>query len=163
LDGTDVQVEFSGLGGRTLCPGPKCMQRQNHMLAIETYKPHTVLLKIDGNDLSKEANPEKLARDIISFADYVITWYNVRHVVIGQLLPRYSKRTEVDYNDKVILVNKSIKQSLMQRHNVTYWHHYGLWKNIQSLLEDDKVHFNLECMHVYTKYVRAPVGSTKRS
>ena len=66
-------------------------------------------------------------------------------------------------NDKVILVNKSIKQSLMQRHNVTYWHHYGLWKNIQSLLEDDKVHLNPEGMHAYAKNVRAAVGSTKRS
>lgn len=162
LDGTDVQVEFSGLGGGTLRPGPKCIQRQNHMLAIETYKPHTVFLQIGGNDLSNEGNPEKLARDIISFAGYVITCYNVRHVIIGQLLPRYSERTEVDYNDKVILVNKYIKQSLMQRHNITYWHHYGLWKNIQSLLAVDKVHLNPQGMRVYAKNVRAAVGSTKR-
>jgi len=30
LDGTDVEVEFSGLGGGTLRPGPKCMQRESH-------------------------------------------------------------------------------------------------------------------------------------
>lgn len=73
------------------------------------------------------------------------------------LFVNYSRGTpkgrKLDYNDKVILVNKSIKQSLIQRHNVTYWHDYGLWNNIQSLLEDDKVHLNLEGIHVYTKNV----------
>ncbi|CAG2221487.1 unnamed protein product [Mytilus edulis] len=45
--------------------------------------------------------PDKLARDIVSFADYVITVYGVSHVVIGQLLPRYSGSSGHDYNEKM--------------------------------------------------------------
>lgn len=163
LDGTDVQVQFSGLGGGTLRPGPKCIQKQKNMLSLEKYKPHSVFLQIGGNDLSNEVNPEKLARDIISFADYIITCYNVRHVIVGQLLPRYSERTGVDYNDKVILVNKVLGDSLLSRSDITFWRHYGLWKNTQALLSSDMVHLNSEGMLIYAKNVRAAVGSRKRS
>ena len=90
LDGTDIQVEFYGLGGGTLRPGPKCIQRQQTMKIISDFKPHCVFLQRGGNDLAGEADPAKLARDIVRFADYIITCFQVRHVVVGQLLPRYS-------------------------------------------------------------------------
>jgi hypothetical protein len=41
------------------------------MTIIESYKPTTFFLQVGGNDLLHENNPNKLARDIISFADYV--------------------------------------------------------------------------------------------
>ena len=90
LDGTDMEVEFYGLGGGTLRPSPKCIQRQQSMKIISDFKPHCVFLQIGGNDLAGEADPSKLARDIVIFANYIITCFQVRHVVVGQLLPRYS-------------------------------------------------------------------------
>jgi len=83
LDGTNVQIELFGLGGGTFRPGPKCVQRQECITIIESYKPTTIFLQVGGNDLSYENNPDKLARDIISFADYVIMCYDVHHVIIG--------------------------------------------------------------------------------
>ena len=164
LDGTDVQVEYFGLGGGTLRPGPKSVQRQECMDIIDSYEPHTVFLQIGGNDVSKDTIPEKLARDIISFANYVITSYSVSHVVIGQLLPRYSERTEVGYNDTIISVNKILEKSVLGSNtDITYWKHYGLWKDTPSLLLPDQVHLNDEGMFVYAKSVRAAVGSPKRS
>ena len=44
LDVTDMQVEFYGLGGGTLRPGPKCIQRQHIMKIISDFKPHCVFL-----------------------------------------------------------------------------------------------------------------------
>ena len=158
--GLDVQIEFLGLGG---CQGPKCVQKQEFMTIIESYKPTTFFLQVGGNDLSHENNPNKLARDIISFADYVITCYDVHHVIIGQLLPRYSEKPEMNYNNKVVDVNKHLAVLSADRNDITYWRHRGLWKDTQRLLLQDKVHLNTEGMHIYAKCVRAAVGSTCRS
>lgn len=43
------------------------------------FKPHCVFMQIGGNDLVSEADPSKLARDIVSFADYIMTCFQVRH------------------------------------------------------------------------------------
>ncbi|XP_076070129.1 uncharacterized protein LOC143041880 isoform X1 [Mytilus galloprovincialis] len=101
FDGTEIQVEFASLGGGTLRPGPKCIQKEHFMHIFHTFKPNTVFMQIGGNDLTQENYPDKLARDIVSFADYVITVYGVSHVVIGQLLPRYSGSSGHDYNEKM--------------------------------------------------------------
>ena len=163
LDGTDVQIEYFGLGGGTLRPVPKCVPKQECMTIIESYKPSTIFLQVGGNDLSYENNPDKLARDIISFVDYVITRYHVHHVIIGQLLPRYSGKPEMNYNKKVVDVNKHLAVSSADRNDITYWRHRGLWKDTQRLLLQDKVHLNTESMHIYAKSVRATVGSPCRS
>ena len=162
LDGTDVQVEFFGLGGGTLRPGPKCVQRQEFTDIIANYNPHCVFLQIGGNNLYAEPEPHKLARDMIVFADYIINCYQVNHVVIGQLLPRYSGSSEVNYNSKVVEVNKTLRHNLQYRADITYWEHRGLWKNTPALLLRDKVHLNDEGMEKYAKSVRAAVGSESR-
>ncbi|VDH98838.1 Hypothetical predicted protein [Mytilus galloprovincialis] len=161
FDGTEIQVEFASLGGGTLRPGPKCIQKENFMHIFHTFKPNTVFMQIGGNDLTQENYPDKLARDIVSFADYVITVYGVSHVVIGQLLPRYSGSSGHDYNEKVNKVNRWLDLSLKGRVNITFWHHRGLWNNTASLLID-QVHLNNAGMLIYAKNVRAAVGSSKR-
>ncbi|VDI56299.1 Hypothetical predicted protein [Mytilus galloprovincialis] len=89
------------MGGGTIRPGPKCIQKENFMHIFHTFKPNTVFMQIGGNDLTQENYPDKLARDIVSFADCVITVYGVSHVVKGQLLPRYSRSSGHDYNEKM--------------------------------------------------------------
>ena len=163
LDGTDIQVEFFGLGGGTLRPGNKCVQKQQYMHIIEEYMPHSVFLQVGGNDLSSENEPVKIARDISVFADYIINCYHVNHVVIGQLLPRYSERPEAYYNNKVYIVNKELSHLVKERDNATFWHHRGLWKNTPDLLLKDKVHLNDEGMEIYARSVRAAVGSLSRT
>ena len=99
-------------------------------------------MQIGGNDLSRENIPEKLVRDIIAFIDYVITDYNIGHVIIGQLLPRYSEWSGSDYYEKLFSVNKQLKAALKDRNNVTYWAHRGLWNKTASLMCPDLVHLN---------------------
>ena len=76
FDGTEIQVEFARIGGGTLRPGPKCIQRENGMYIINSLNPYSIFLQIGGNDLLRENIPEKLVIDIIAFTDYVITVYN---------------------------------------------------------------------------------------
>lgn len=161
LDGTEVQVDFYGLGGGTLRPGPKCVQRREHMSFMHDYS--VCFLQIGGNDLSSESDPKKLARDIVSFSDYIIHSYEMSHVIIGQLLPRYSEWTEEGYNVKVVDVNKHVEKMTSDKTNITFWHHRGLWKDTHEFLLKDKVHLNDEGMVIYAKSVRAAVGSPSRS
>ncbi|CAG2215736.1 unnamed protein product [Mytilus edulis] len=118
---------------------------------------------VGGNDLSSENEPVKIARDISVFADYIINCYHDNHVVIGQLLPRYSERPEAYYNNKVYIVNKELSHLVKERDNATFWHHRGLWKNTPDLLLKDKVHLNDEGMEIYARSVRAAVGSLSRT
>ena len=90
------------------------------MHIINSFNPHSISLQLGGNDLSRENIPEKLVRDIIAFTDYVITVYNIGHVIIGQLLTRYSEWSGSEYNEKVFSVNKQLKAALKERNNVTY-------------------------------------------
>ena len=144
FDGTEIQVEYSGLGGGTLRPGPKSVQKADFMKVISLYQPGTVFLQIGGNDLDREDNPISLARDIISFANYLITCYDVSHVIVGQLIPRFSG-TRSDYNDKVIVVNNHLELELKFVNNITFWKHRGIWKNTRAIMSRDNVHFNDIC------------------
>ena len=120
FDGTEIQVEIMGIGGGTLRPGPKCIQRVNCMHFINSFNPHSIFLQAGGNDLSRENIPEKLVRDFFAFTDYVITVYNIGHVIIGQLLMRYSEWSGSEYNEKVFSINKKLKAALKDRNNATY-------------------------------------------
>ena len=161
FDGTEIQVEFASLSGGTLRPGPKCIQSRKFMEVFHSFQPHSVFIQIGGNDLTHEDQPERLARDIRSFAEFLITAYEINHIVVSQLLPRYSERSGPRYNDKVVEVNKHLSQLLLECDNVTLWKHRGLWKDTSSLL-CDKVHLNDAGMRIYAKSVRAAVGSSKR-
>lgn len=119
-------------------------------------------MQIGGNDLSREDIPEKLVRDIVAFSNYVITVYNMHHVIIGQLLPRYSEWSGSNYNDKVYKVNKHLNADLKNKNNITYWEHRGMWKNTAHLMCPDLVHLNKSDMDIYVKSVRAAIGSDKR-
>lgn len=161
LDGTDIQVEFYGLGGGTLRPGPKSIQRRKHLSVISSYQPSSMFLQICGNDINAYTDTDKLARDAVSFADFLLTGYDLRHVVLGQLLPRFSSGSW--YNEKVCEVNNSIAKLLEGKPHITFWHHRGLWKNAHSLIGTDRVHLtDDEGMLIYAKSVRAAIGSFKR-
>jgi len=114
-------------------------------------------MQIGGNDLAHDEEPGKLARDIASFADYVITVYDVSHVIVGQLLPRHFESSGLKYNDKVNKVNQHLASMLKNLKNITFWKHRALWRGTVSLLLPDKVHLNDVGMQVYAKSVRAAV------
>jgi len=59
----------------------------------------------------------------------------------------------MNYNNKVVDVNKHLAVSSADRNDITYWRHRGLWKDTQRLLLQDKVHLNAEGMHIYAKSV----------
>ena len=155
-DGTEVQIEFAGLAGGTLRPGPKSIQKEGFMRIVADYEPHSVFLQIGGNDLDRECDPERLARDILSYSNYLITCYGVSHVIIGQLIPRYNGSD--DYNIKVVAVNKQLVTMAKFHDKITYWKHRGVWKNTLSLLCRDKLHFNQDGMLIYAKNIRAAIG-----
>lgn len=149
FDGTEIQVEFACLGGGTLRPGPKCINKGEFMHVFHTFKPNTVFMQIGGNDLSHEEEPDKLPRDIASFADYGITVYDVSHVIVGKLLPRHSESSGPKYNDKVNKVNQHLASLLKNLKNITFRKHRGLRRDTASLLLPDKVHLNDVGMQVH--------------
>ena len=42
LDGTEIQVEFMGIGGGTLRPGPECIQREHYMHVFNSFNPEFI-------------------------------------------------------------------------------------------------------------------------
>ena len=72
-DGTEIQVSFYGVPVGTLNPGPTSIQRQSDIVISSC--PDAIFF-----------NPHTLTVNIMSFAHYLITVFNVNHVTVGQLL-----------------------------------------------------------------------------
>ena len=158
LDGTEIQVSFYGVPGGTLNPGPKSIQR--HSDIVLSTCPDAIFLQIGGNDLSDPlVNPHTLAVNIMSFAHYLITVFNVNHVIIGQLLFRFSRRCPNDYNERVISLNDRLRVLCSQYHNISFWHHRGLWRDIKTMLDTDNTHLKPRYMPTYARSVKVAVGS----
>ena len=45
FDGTEIQVEFVGIGGGTLRREPTCIQRENCMHIINSFNPHSIFCR----------------------------------------------------------------------------------------------------------------------
>lgn len=55
FDGTRLQVSFCSVGGGTLYPGRRSLQR--HLEVIDRYNPRSIFLHLGGNDLSNGCDP----------------------------------------------------------------------------------------------------------
>ena len=162
FDVTDIDLRFIGIGGGTIRRGPKCIVNRDHLDAINVVQPHAVYLQIGGNDLSnKNCNPLSLLKDIMAYAEFLIQGYGVRHVIIGQLLPRFSQRCPSDYNQKVFSVNTDLVRLCSLSDSVSFWHHRGFGKDTKMLIDGDGVHLNRKGLLKYAKSVRASIGITK--
>ena len=163
FDVTKIDVSFIGIGGGTIRGGTKCIINKGHMTAIHNIQPHIVYLQIGGNDLCDfDCKSLTLSQDIMSYAEFLLQGYGVQHVVVGQLLPRFSRRCPADYNYKVCQVNNELIKLCASASNVTFWHHRGFWNDAQSLIGNDGVHLNQRGLLKYSKSVRAGVGVTNK-
>ena len=160
FDGTKLQVYFIGQGGSILRKGQKSIQKK---VSYITNTTDCILLQIGGNDLSDPlCNASSLATDIMSFASFLTEAYtSVNHVIIGQLLRRYSKRNTADYNDNIIYIYGKCKINTLVENdpNVSFWHHRGFWKNTKELMMEDGVHLNAYGMKQYAKSIQVAIGS----
>lgn len=162
FDVTDIDLSFIGIGGGTIRRGTKCIVNKGHMDAINVIQPHAIYLQIGGNDLSNyDCKPATLSKDIMAYADFLLQGYGVQHVIIGQLLPRFSRRCPSDYNQKVIEVNSELIRLCSQSCDVSFWHHRGFWKDTRLLIDRDGVHLNKRGLLKYAKSVRASIGISK--
>ena len=107
VDGTRLQICFTGQSGGTVRPGKKSIQK---ILGDMGSPVHVIFLQIGGNNLSDEdCEPCSLAWDIVAFASFLTEAYNVKQVIIGQLYFRFSLyRCHADNNHKVTKVNVEI-------------------------------------------------------
>lgn len=101
------QVQFTGLDGRTLRPGPKCIQTKQFMEVFNYINqiqfPSRLMEMICVEKKIKKSGAER------SFAEFLLFSHVIR---AGQLLPRYSEGFNPRYNVKVIEVNKQLAAML---------------------------------------------------
>lgn len=72
-------------------------------------RPNIVLIQIGGIDLCcSSPNIQKLAQEILSYAQYLLHGCNVQHVVIRQILRRNSQRVSATFNSEVISLGMRI-------------------------------------------------------
>ena len=166
FDQSDLNLRFLGMSGGTLRRGRKCILSAPFLRKLDSYHPRVVFIQAGGNDLSsKDCCPYELARDLVSAAEYLITGHGVRHVIIGQLLRRFSARCPPDYNVKVVEVNDHAKRMVARSsacNNISFWHHRGFWRDTGVLLDADGTHPNSTGMRKYARSVRAAIGVTRK-
>ncbi|KAK6196336.1 hypothetical protein SNE40_001579 [Patella caerulea] len=166
LDGTEIQVDFHGIGGGTVCNGAKSIKNHSQTSILNSNYYDCVFLQIGGNDLSsknKSTDPCKLAKDIFHFSNYLFYSFNVKHIIIGQLLSRSKLNCPTGYNDKIHVVNNKIRALTADVKHITFWTHRGFWQNPESLICDkDGVHLNGSGMSKYAKSVHSAIAITHR-
>ena len=160
LDPARFHVSFLGVSDGKVCRGEKCVMNRWNLERLDAICQRLVFLQIGGNDLSSvDCSVATLSSNIVSAAEYLICGHGVKHVMIGQLLPRFSARCRSDYKERVIDVNKMVEHKVaMSTESVSFWHQRGFWRNPTALLDDDGVHVNNLGMVKYTKNVRAAIG-----
>ncbi|XP_062619190.1 uncharacterized protein LOC134280749 [Saccostrea cucullata] len=99
-------------------------------------------MQIGGNDLSNpQATPNKVARNIMSLAQFLLLTNKFSFVIIGQLLRRHPSKVGDHYNFKVIDTNKLLHdQCHRSTSNILFWHHHGFWDPEMKFLASDGVH-----------------------
>lgn len=160
LDGTKTQVFCVGLGGGTIYPGRKCLAACVNTNMIHQHQPDILFLQAGENDISVQSfnkqSAEQLALGIVNFCQYLHECFNVRYIILGQLLPRLIP----GFNGCVADVNNAILALLQDRQYtfVRFWHHRGFWREPSHLYLADRVHFNHVGTLKYAKSVRAAIG-----
>lgn len=171
LSPEEFVLKFSGLGGSTV----HTIQRK--LSDISEFDAEIVFVQIGSNDLSIDSCcPEKLARDIVSLAEFITLGENVIIVVIGQILRRgypaehrcrnFWKKMQISielYNDKVVKTNVALANLLKDKPTMKFWRHRGFWSCKENMLCDDGVHLNQRGMYKYAYSIRNALVHAKNS
>jgi len=85
------------------------------------FTPTIIYLQIGGNDISKPGiSSEKLANDIVSFANYLHHGTGILIIIVGELLWRHPNKVGDEYNPKVVDTNVLIRQKLATDIRITF-------------------------------------------
>ena len=149
LDPKEVMIQFAGK------PGANIKSLKELQLGdVQDFEPELVILDIGTNDLClTTCDPVKLSSAIVGLVDSLITDFNVKHVVVLQILHRFRPlrpirptRRQVNieqFNSDVDTCNKILDDKLSQKQNCKFWWHKGLWGvNQRRMIDQDGVHFS---------------------
>ena len=155
FDRSDYNVSFAGRGGLTL---PRLLLPAVTD-TVKHLRPTIVLIQIGENELDNptcERIASKLARDIVSFAQWLIEGFSVRQVAVLALFQRRRTRhVAVNlFNACVDRVNAELKTLCSANTGCFYWRHKGLKSGLPQSLCPDLVHLNRAGMRKYIYSVR---------
>lgn len=122
-------IHFSGKSGANIDT-----LKELQLGDVQDFEPELVILDIGTNDLClTTCDPVKLASAIVGLADSLITDFNVKHVVVLQILHRFRPlrptRRHVNieqFNSDVDTCNKLLDDELSRKQNCKFWWHKGL-------------------------------------
>ena len=155
LTDDSCRVDFCGIGGGRL--SSRCHVRMWEE-AVERYEPDSLIVQVGGNDLDSECgvSADGVVFRLVALMSLFLAKYQLTHVFVNQLLPRYQTRhVPVDlYNDSVVSSNRLLKLELGAVVCVSYWKLRGLQR---CELFQDGVHLNGLGMAAYYRNVRGAV------
>ena len=119
LSEDQFSISFDGVGGATVYPPPRSSRRKDKSIrtlfnrSVDFFEPQIVYIQVGSNDVSdSDLSPTELARDIVSYAEYVLNTLHVAFLVIGELVPRAAP-SHPAFNDHIRLCNQALKQMLV--------------------------------------------------
>jgi len=129
--------------------------------------PYIVFLQIGGNDLCQPNNtPDKICRDILSFANFLRYGKDIHTVIIGQVLRRQPWASSPDFNNCVHVLNYLLDfriRNCDSYDNIHFWHHRGFRNPTLSHLDPrDGVHLlyhrhNISIMRRYLQSTKSAI------
>ena len=173
LSRKEFLVQFSGRRGASI---PRI---RSDLEIVSDFMPDICIIQAGTNYIC--AKPENatdteweewVAGNLFALAQYLVNFYNVKRVVVMQILhrlrPKRRVRHPVDigwFNDRCDQVNRLLVELVKDERNIFYWKHKGLFEpeQLSLALDEDGTHPNYVAGYPkYFKNIRAVVVSMKK-
>lgn len=161
IDYNKVVINFFGRSGGTL----RHFRTAEFMQDIKHRHIKYVLCQIGENDLDDIKSEDDIVAGLLSYAKFLYHGYDLERIVFMQLLCRGKTRhiPVAQFNEKVISVNKKLKQAACEFPWLGYWKHKGLKQCIVTPYCRDELHLNEFGMQRYIRSVRGAVLSVLKN
>jgi lysophospholipase L1-like esterase len=153
LNSSNQAIVFFAASG-----GMRAYHLNSQLSFVSDVAPEVIVIDIGTNDIDGGMLPQDVAQQIKTFVYDIIRIPAVKKVVILQVLfrERHGSRCP-EFNQRVTELNTILKRFALDKKDVVYWKHRGLWQAWKSTLRSDGVHLNLRGEHLYYRSIRGAI------
>lgn len=117
---TSFVVDIRAHGGLTFRRIPNCLE----FLKFTSPPPSICFMQLGSNDLCTDT-PEKVVKNIRTYASYLKERVGMQQNIVGQLLRRQPWASTPTFNEDVVRTNILLREQTKEMAGINFWAHRG--------------------------------------
>lgn len=117
---TSFVVHIRAHGGLTFRRIPNCLE----FLKFTSPPPSICFMQLGSNDLCTDT-PEKVVKNIRTYASYLKERVGMQQNIVGQLLRRQPWASTPTFNEDVVRTNILLREQTKEMAGINFWAHRG--------------------------------------